>query len=122
MGQATGIYDLMRNIGAGIGISLMTTFLARSTRGPPGSARDAPDAVRPALSGNGCRARHASALAARGSVFTAPMQALALLYRVVLRQATLLAFLDNFQMISVAAVVCLPLVLLFRRSRVSVRR
>jgi DHA2 family multidrug resistance protein len=50
------------------------------------------------------------------------MQALALLYSVVLRQATLLAFLDNFQMISVAAMICLPLVLLFRRSRTHVAR
>jgi len=33
------------------------------------------------------------------------------------RQATLLAFLDNFRLISLAGVICVPLVLLFRRSR-----
>jgi MFS transporter, DHA2 family, multidrug resistance protein len=120
MGQATGIYNLMRNIGAGIGISLMTTFLARSTQAHQAVLVTHLTPYDPRYQEWLQTAR--SALAARGSAFTAPMQALALLYRVVLRQATLLAFLDNFQMISVAAVVCLPLVLLFRRSRPAVRR
>ncbi len=120
MGQATGIYNLMRNIGAGIGISLMTTFLARSTQAHQAVLVTHLTPYDPRYQEWLQTAR--SALAARGSAFTAPMQALALLYRVVLRQATLLAFLDNFQMISVAAVVCLPLVLLFRRSRAAVRR
>jgi DHA2 family multidrug resistance protein len=120
MGQATGIYNLMRNIGAGIGISLMTTFLARSTQAHQAVLVTHLTPYDPRYQEWLQTAR--SALAARGSAFNAPAQALALLYRVVLRQATLLAFLDNFQMISVAAVVCLPLVLLFRRSRASVRR
>ena len=40
-----------------------------------------------------------------------------LLYAAVVRQAALLAFLDNFRLITLAALVCLPLLLLFRRTR-----
>jgi DHA2 family multidrug resistance protein len=115
MGQATGIYNLMRNIGAGVGISLMTTFLARSAQ-----AHQA--ALVTHLTPYDPRYRQwletaQSALAARGNPATAPAQALAMLYGMLGRQATLLAFLDNFRLISLAGVICVPLVLLFRRSR-----
>jgi len=118
--QATGIYNLMRNIGAGIGISLMTTFLARSTQAH--QAR-----LITHLTPYDARYQEwlqtaRSALAAHGNPYTAASQAMALLYGMVLRQATLLAFLDNFRLISLAAVICVPLVLLFRRSRPRVAR
>jgi DHA2 family multidrug resistance protein len=113
--QATGIYNLMRNIGAGIGISLMTTFLARSTQAHQATLITHLTPYDPRYQQWLQAAR--SALAARGNPFTAPTQALAVLYAVVLRQATLLAFLDNFRLISLAGVVCVPLVFLFRRSR-----
>jgi DHA2 family multidrug resistance protein len=115
MGQATGIYNLMRNIGAGIGISVMTTVLARSSQTHQAvlAAHLTPydpryqDWLRTAQ----------SAIASRGNPFTAPMQALGVLYGMLVRQATLLAFLDNFRLIAVAGVLCVPLVLLFRRTR-----
>jgi MFS transporter, DHA2 family, multidrug resistance protein len=113
--QATGIYNLMRNIGAGIGISLMTTFLARSTQAHQAALVTHLTPYDPRYQQWLQTAR--SALAARGNPFTASAQAMALLYGVLTRQATLLAFLDNFRLISVAGIVCVPLVLLFRRSR-----
>jgi MFS transporter, DHA2 family, multidrug resistance protein len=118
--QATGIYNLMRNIGAGIGISLMTTFLARSTQAHQATLITHLTPYDPRYQQWLQAAR--SALASRGNPFTAPTQALAMLYAVVLRQATLLAFLDNFRLISLAGVVCVPLVLLFRRSRIRAAR
>jgi MFS transporter, DHA2 family, multidrug resistance protein len=115
MGQATGIYNLMRNIGAGIGISMMTTFLARSTQAHQARLVTHLTPYDPRYQQWLETAR--GALAARGNPAVASAQALAALYRVVLRQATLLAFLDNFRLISLAGVVCVPLVLLFRRIR-----
>jgi DHA2 family multidrug resistance protein len=115
LGNAAGIYNLMRNIGAGVGISVMTTLLARSTQ-----AHQAVLATHltpyDAASQRWLQSAQ-QALAVRGSPFTAARQALGLLYATLVRQATLLAFMDNFRLISVAAVVCLPLVLLFRRTR-----
>ena len=118
--QATGIYNLMRNIGAGIGISLMTTFLARSTQAHHAMLVTHLTPYDPRYQEWLQTAR--TALAARGNPYTAASQAMALLYGMVLRQATLLAFLDNFRLISVAGVICVPLVLLFRRSRPRVAR
>ncbi len=40
-----------------------------------------------------------------------------LLYRELTRQATLLAFVDNFKLISLLAICCLPLAVLFQRVR-----
>jgi DHA2 family multidrug resistance protein len=115
MGSATGIFNLMRNIGAGIGISLMTTFLARNSQTHQAVLAAHLTPYDPRYQEWLHSAQ--SALAARGNPFTAPAQALALLYAALVRQATLLAFLDNFRLISLAALLCLPLVLLFRRSR-----
>jgi len=115
MGNATGIYNLMRNIGAGIGISLMTTFLARSSQTNQAVLATHLTPYDPRYQQWLQSAQ--SALASRGNPFTASAQALGLLYATLVRQATLLAFIDNFRLISLTALVCLPLVLFFHRAR-----
>jgi DHA2 family multidrug resistance protein len=115
MGSATGIYNLMRNIGAGIGISLMTTFLARGSQVHQATLAAHLTPYDPAYQQWLNSAQ--SALVTRSNPFVAAPRALALLYSTLVRQATLLAFLDNFRLIGIAALVCLPLVLLFRRGR-----
>jgi DHA2 family multidrug resistance protein len=47
----------------------------------------------------------------------AAQQALGILYRTLVAQATLLAFVDNFRLITVLAVCGIPLTLLLKRSR-----
>jgi DHA2 family multidrug resistance protein len=115
MGNATGIYNLMRNIGAGVGISLMTTFLARRTQIHQATLITHVTPYDPTYQQWLQSAQ--AALALRGNPFTAPSQALGLLYSTILRQATLLAFLDNFRLITLAALVCVPMLLLLRRTR-----
>jgi MFS transporter, DHA2 family, multidrug resistance protein len=51
-----------------------------------------------------------------GSAAAGPA-ALGLLYRTLVRQATLLSFLDTFRLLSFLAMICVPLVLLFKRVR-----
>jgi DHA2 family multidrug resistance protein len=114
MGNATGIYNLMRNIGAGVGISMMTTFLARSAQAHQVTLAGHVTPYDPAVQ-SWLRSLR-GALATHGNPFTASSQALGVLYAAVLRQASLLAFLDNFRLITLAALVCLPLLLLFRRA------
>src|SRR5262249_22255304 len=48
---------------------------------------------------------------------SAASAALGLLYRTLVRQATLLSFLDTFRLLALLALACLPLVFLFRRVR-----
>jgi len=115
MGNATGIYNLMRNIGAGVGISMMTTLLARRAQVHQVTLVSHVTPYDPAVQ-EWLRAARA-ALGAHGNPFTAPAQALGVLYAAVVRQATLLAFLDNFRLITLAALCCMPLLPLFRRAR-----
>ena len=49
MGGATGIYNLMRNLGGSVGISMATTLLARARAGAPERPGGADDALRPGL-------------------------------------------------------------------------
>src|SRR5438309_12000470 len=90
----------MRNIGAGGGISLMTTFLARSAQARQATLITHVTPYDPTYQQWLPSAQ--SALSARGNPFTAPAQALGLLYAAIMRQATLLAFLDNFRLITLA--------------------
>ncbi|HKC99531.1 MAG TPA: DHA2 family efflux MFS transporter permease subunit [Methylomirabilota bacterium] len=115
MGNAAGIYNLMRNIGAGVGISMMTTLLARRAQVHQVTLVSHVTPYDPAVQ-EWLRAARA-ALGAHGNPFTAPAQALGVLYAAVVRQATLLAFLDNFRLITLAALCCMPLLPLFRRAR-----
>ncbi len=116
MGAATGIYNLMRNIGAGIGISTMTTLLARGSQAHQATLTRHLTPYDPAY-----REWLATAerfFATHSDPVLASKQALAMLYQVLVRQASLLAFLDNFRLISIVAILCLPLVIFFRRTRV----
>jgi MFS transporter, DHA2 family, multidrug resistance protein len=116
IGNATGIYNLMRNIGASIGIAAMTTLLARGAQHHQAILIAHATPYEPAY-----RAWLDQATAALsgslGPAAAAPA-ALGLLYRTLLQQATLLAYLDNFRWISLLAILCAPLVLLFRKGRV----
>ena len=114
-GVGTGIFNLMRNIGASVGIATITTLLTRGTQAhqarlvahltpyDPEYQRWLEDA----------RARLAPQV---GSAAAGPA-ALGLLYRTLVRQATLLSFLDTFRLLSFLAMICIPLVLLFKRVR-----
>ena len=115
IGNATGIYNLMRNVGGSIGISMVTTLLARhaqvhqATLAQHVSPYD-PEAVQ--------RLRDLEAmLTPQVGAQAAPAAAQAALYAVVVRQATLLAFVDNFRLMAALALCCAPLVLLLRHAR-----
>ena len=115
MGNATGIFNLMRNTGASIGIAAMTTFLDRGTQSHQAALVHHLTPADPAYEHWLDSAR--AALADRLGPAAAGPAALGLLYQVLLRQAALLAFLDNFRMIAVLGIACVPFVWLFRRVR-----
>ena len=106
--QASGIFSLLRNIGASIGISLMFTMQARmaqvhqSALASHVSAYDA-----------GFRTWSAQTM----SLISNPMAAYGLAYKSIVMQAMLLSFMDCFRWLAYAAICALPLVLLFRGSR-----
>lgn len=113
MGNATGIFNLMRNAGASVGIAAMTTLLARGAQAHQAVFVSHLTPYDPAYQ-RWLQAAQAG-LAGRVGPVVAGSTALDVLYRVLVRQATLLAFLDNFRRIGLLALGCAPLVLLFRR-------
>jgi DHA2 family multidrug resistance protein len=115
MGQGTGIFNLMRNIGASVGIATVTTLLRRGSQAHQARLVTHLTPYDPAYQRWLGDAR--AYLAPRVGPAAAESAALGLLYRTLVKQATLLSFLESFRMLAVLAMACLPLVLLFRRVR-----
>ena len=108
MGNATGIFNLLRNLGGSVGISLATTFVARHAQ------------------------MHQTVLAARVTPYNAayqarlqainalpgphhPAAAIAGIYRTVVLQATTVAYVDTFRWLALLCVVCIPVIVLFKK-------
>ncbi len=113
MGNATSIFNLMRNIGASIGIASVTTIVARHTQEHINilGQHVNPYNVRTQSMFEAMR----QGFMAKGSDFaTATRQAYAALFGMVQQQASMLSFADAFKLLAVLFVVVLPLILLMR--------
>jgi DHA2 family multidrug resistance protein len=115
IGNASGIYNLMRNLGGSFGIAAVTTVLDRASQmhqvflvshltpfDPIYQERFA------AISG---------ALARQNGVWAANVQTTSILYGIVQQQAQLAAFVDNFRLFGLVCLGCVPLAFLFKKVR-----
>ena len=116
MGNATGIFNLLRNLGGSFGVAFVTTLLARRAQFHQDHLvqhltifdRNLQLAV-PQIS---------QLLQERGFVNSFPNQGgLGSIYNELLRQASMLSFNDTFYLLSAMMVVILPLLLLMRRGK-----
>jgi DHA2 family multidrug resistance protein len=113
IGSATGLYNLMLNIGGSIGIALVTTLVARGSQAHQALMVGHLTPTDPAF-----RERLAAAqamLARHSDPVTATHQAYALIYNLLNQQAHLWAFVDTFRIFGLMVLCCLPLILLFKR-------
>jgi DHA2 family multidrug resistance protein len=115
MGGATGIYNLMRNLGGSVGISLVTTLLARRAQLHQNVLVGKMTPYDPVFQQRLEALRQT--LTPKVGPSAAAQQALAILYRTLVSQATLLAFVDNFRLLTVLAVCSIPLAMLLKRVR-----
>lgn len=115
MGNATGIFNLMRNIGGSIGIAGMATFLARWTQTHQAILVSHLTPYDPAYQ-RWLNAAQAGLKTRVGEV-AAGLKALGILYNVLTQRAHLLAFMDNFRVISILSLLGVPLVLLFKKPK-----
>jgi MFS transporter, DHA2 family, multidrug resistance protein len=113
LGNAAGIFNLMRNIGGSIGIAAVATFLARWTQERQAVLVTHLTPYDPAYQTWLATAR--ASLAPSVGNLDADSKSLGLLYNVLGQQARLLAFMDIFRMTSILALLAIPLVVLFRR-------
>jgi DHA2 family multidrug resistance protein len=116
MGNATSIFNLMRNIGGSVGIAVMTTFLARRTQMHQNVL------VGKITAGNlktGSMLQGMQGWFHRNGVdsYVASRRAWASLYGMVQRNASMLSFVEAFWVMGVLFLVMMPFVLLLRNPR-----
>ena len=115
IGNATGVYNLMRNLGGSIGIALVTTFLARGAQMHQAIMVAHLTPYDPIYQE---RLRQVTnALAAHGNPATASQQAYGAIYGTLLKQASLMSYIDNFRFLAFLCLLCIPAALLFKRAR-----
>lgn len=106
--QATGIFNLWRNIGASIGISIIFAYQARMAQAHQVSLVGRVSEYSPAYQ------EWAGHLHAAGIGHTG---AYAMAYAKVSQQAYMLAFIDAFHWLAVLSFLCIPLAFLFRKQK-----
>ena len=113
IGNAAGIYNLMRNIGGSIGIASVTTLLVRGAQTHQNYLAANVSAGNPTAMAllQGLQAKFSLGGA---SAYSAHQEAMGALYRSVQQQASLLAYADNFRLLGFLSLLCVPLVLLFQ--------
>ena len=116
MGNATSLFNLMRNIGGSVGIATVTTLLARDQQMHVNLLGANVTAYSPAT--QHMIASLKAAFMARGAdALTATHQAYGALMGMVQRQAAIIAFLDAFRLLGLLFLILTPLVLLMGRPR-----
>lgn len=113
IGNATGIFSLMRNLGGSFGIAGVTTMLARGAQVHQAAMVSHLTPYDPVFQQ---RFRDLASVFASGvNPMMASPQAYGALYDTLVDQATLMAYLDNFRLLAFLCLLCVPAVLLFRR-------
>jgi len=111
---ASGLINLARNIGGSIGISLVTTMLARRAQFHQASLAGDIHKGNPRLQAMITATTHM--LISRGSSASqASHQAYAMVANMLDRQATMLAYIDNFWLLAVAVLIMIPFVFLMKK-------
>ena len=115
MANATGIYNLMRNLGGSFGIALVSTMIVRRAQVHQALMVAHLTPFDPAYVQR--VAATARALTPASGSVLAQQQAQGLVYSTLQGQASLWAFVENFRLFGILCLACLPLVLLFKRVR-----
>lgn len=114
MGNATSLFNLMRNIGGGVGIALTGTYLQRHRQVVGSMLGENISIYDPQT--QGILAQITQGLIAAGNdVVTATQRSYAVLHGMLLRQASMVSFVTIFRLMGVLFLVMIPLVLLMRR-------
>jgi len=117
IGNASGIFNLMRNVGGSVGISLVTTFAVRSAQAHQTTLVANLTPYDPAYQAG--LQTLATNFAAQGDAVTAQQQAVGAMYSTLVNQANLLAYLDNFRLMAGLCLVCLVAAFCLKKANVS---
>ncbi len=114
--MGTGIINLARNIGASVGIATVTTLLDRRAQVHQNFLVEHVNASNPAYQAMVSGMTH-RLTAAGSSAAQAAAQSNGLVYRMIQRQSSLLAYVDNFRMLALIFLLLIPLMFLMKKSK-----
>lgn len=115
-GYATSLYSVMRNIGSSMGISFVTTSVARRSQFHQNVLSSHITAS--SLTNQSVLGHTVQFMQQRGfDSVTAGQKAHALLYQMLQQQASLLSYVDVFHIMGILFLAITPLILLMRRTR-----
>jgi DHA2 family multidrug resistance protein len=114
MGNATGIYNLVRSVGGSIGIATVMAMLVRGSQTHQNTLAGDVGLGSP-MAGMLARGLQSKLFLQGTDMVTAQHRTLGVLYRSVQQQAALLAYADNFRLIAILAFSCIPLLFLLRK-------
>lgn len=116
IGNASGIYNLMRNTGGSVGIAIMTTMLARNAQ-----IHQAVLTTHTTQYDPNFQARVAQMInnlpGGGGPGGGALTQAYATIYGMVVKQAMVLSYIDNFRILAILCFLCVPAAFIFKKVR-----
>ena len=113
IGNASGIYNLMRNTGGSFGIAAITTFLSRGAQQHQVPLSANLDQYNPAFQQTFEQIKNS--LMAHTDVVTATQQAYQAVYGIMVKQAAVLAYIDNFRLLAFICFLGVPAAFLFKR-------
>jgi len=114
MGNASGVFNLMRNTGGSIGIAAMTTMLSRGGQIHQATLTQHINPFNPNFQE---QLQQLTRSLPAGTSGVESQQAYAAIYGMVARESMVLSYIDNFRMLSFLCLLCLPAVFLFKRVR-----
>ncbi len=117
IGNASGVFNLMRNTGGSIGIAAVTTLLARGGQVHQAAIVPHLTPYDPVFQQRMHQAQ--TALATHTNSVTATQQAYGSVYGTLVKQSMLLSYIDDFRLLGFLCLICVPAALLFKKVRAS---
>jgi DHA2 family multidrug resistance protein len=117
MGNASGLYNLLRNVGGSIGISVVNTIVARHSQVHRSYLVHSLAATNPALQHRMSALENLLTSSTAGGPVMASKGAYKMIEQTLTAQARLWAYVDDFRYMALVCFACMPLVLLFKRAK-----
>lgn len=113
IGNATGIFNLMRNVGGSVGIAAITTMVTRMAQANQSMLSPHMSKLNPVFQQR--LAEITTALTPKVGAWEAMKKAPEILYNMLLQQASLTSYVHNFRLVAFACLLCVPFVFLFKK-------
>jgi DHA2 family multidrug resistance protein len=115
IGEATGLTNLLRNLGGSVGISALTTLVSRDAQTHQALLVGQTSQFNPVF--NEQIAKLQNTLTPEVGSAAAHSQAYGLTYQTLQQQASLWSYLDQFRLLVIVCLLCVPLVFLFKKPK-----